>query len=104
MERVKDISRLKISNGYVLLRLAMKDSKILTPNSIKDGGPQLNYAEVISFGGDIKDLTPGDIILDFKSSEVFEWGKSKYCIIPRMMIKFAVERINFTFDGKELKN
>ena len=102
MDRVKDISKIKLNKGYVLLRLVMKNSNILTPLTITDGGPQLKYAEVVSFSDDIEGLNIGDIVLDFGSSKVFEWQKNKYCIVPRMMLKFVIEKNNF--NGKELKN
>lgn len=108
MERVKNISKIKVSSGYVLLQVHIKESLILTPDNKNVAGPQVDYAEVMVIGSNVEDLQVGDIVLDFKSTEGFKWGTGQFALVPRMNIKFAVERDNFTFkiksNGIELKN
>jgi len=105
MERVKNISKIKLSSGYVLLKLHIKESLILSPDKKDLGGPQINYAEVVATGTTIEDLHEGDVVLDFKSTEGFKWRGDQYALTPRMNIKFAIERDNFIFTTRnELKN
>ena len=95
MERVKDISKLKLGAGYVLLKMHFKNSTILAPGSMSKDNAQLSYAEVIEVGPTVIDLEVGDIALDFTTKEGFEWKGDKYTIIARMSIKVATSRDNF---------
>ena len=110
MERVKKIEEIKISEGYVLIKLHMKNSLILVPDmKQEDGGPQLDYAEVLSTGPKVDDITIGDIVLGFGNANTFDWHGSKYAIVARMMIRFFIKPDNFTINGtrkirSELKN
>jgi len=97
MDRVKDISKMKIRAGYVLLKVHTKESLILAPAKKELSGPQVDYAEVIIVGPTIEDLTAGDIVIDFKSTEGFKWGSSQFAMVPRMNIGMAIERDNFKF-------
>jgi hypothetical protein len=99
MERVKDISKIKVSAGYVLIKIKVKDSLIVTPDSKQKGGPQVDYAEVITYGRDIEDVNIGDIVIDFSTTQGFNYNGEQYGLVPRMGIKFLVERDNFNFDG-----
>lgn len=109
MERVKEINKIGISEGYVLLQLHMKKSLIITPETPQEsGGPQLDYAEVLKVGPNVGDINIGDIVLAFGNANTFDWYTNKYAIVPRMMIKFFITPDNFT-NGKrkkasELKN
>ena len=100
MERIKKIEEIKLSTGYVLLKIKLRSSVIITPES--GNGPQVDYAEVISVGPIMPDsilvanANPGDIVLDFKSAETFTWHSEKYAIVPRMNIRFLIDPSNFT--------
>jgi len=109
MERVKDISKLKLSAGYVLIKLNFKNSPILAPGSMSKNNEQLSHAEVVAYGATVEDLTIGDIVLDFTSKEGFEWEGDKYTIIARMNIRIVTSKSNFDNGKKgkariELKN
>lgn len=99
MDRVKDISKVRIAPGYVLIKIKIKKSLIVAPDSNQKGGPLVDYADVIAIGREVTDILPGDVVLDFRTTEGFEWQKEQYAIVPRMIIKFSVERDNFNFDG-----
>jgi hypothetical protein len=99
MERIKKINKITISTGYVLLKIKIKPSAIITPDN-KSGGPQVDYAEVVSFGPTVDDVEAGDIVLDFRSAETFEWQKEKYAIVPRMNIRFLIKPSNFDHGRK----
>lgn len=94
MDRVIDVSKIKMYQGSVLIHLKMKETKLIAPKG-KAPQPMVEYAEVVSLSKDITDLEVGDIVLDFKSSEVFEWRNEKYAIVPRMFVKVAVSADNF---------
>lgn len=100
MKRIKDISGLRLGMCSVLLKITFKESKISAPG--RDiPQPLVDYAEVVSVSSDISDLKVGDIVLDFKAAEGFEYKGDKYAVVSRMNVKMAVDRDNFTF-GKKL--
>lgn len=95
MDRVNDLTKLKMCMGSVLIRIKMKTTKISAPG---DTTPKslVEYAEVIALSPDVTDLAVGDVVLDFRTTEGFDCRGEKYCIIPRMMVKVAVSPDNFT--------
>lgn len=99
MDRIESIEKIKLALGYVLVRIKMKESLILTVDKKERSGPQVDYADVIAVARDITDISPGDVVLDFRTTEGFEWKGEQYALIPRMGIKVAVERSNFNFNG-----
>jgi hypothetical protein len=99
MDRVKDISKVRLAPGYVLIKIKLKQSLIIAPDKKEKSGPMVDYADVISVGKEVTDILPGDVVLDFRTTEGFEWQGDQYAIVPRMNIKFSVERDNFNFDG-----
>lgn len=100
MERIKDISKLKLWQGSVLIKIHLKKSKILAPEAKATPQPMIDYAEIVSLSEDIKDLKVGDILLDFRTTEGFDWNGDKYAVVPRMNVKVAVDRDNFKFGTK----
>jgi hypothetical protein len=92
MERVKDLSKLKLCLGSVLIKIHMKDSKILSTTT--NNSALADYAEVTAISADITDLNIGDIVLDFRSNEGFKWNNEHYALIPRMNIKIASDKDN----------
>jgi len=99
MDRIEDLTKIKLPQGWVLIKIHLKESLIVTPDSKEKSGPQVDYADVIVVARDIEDVLPGDVVLDFRSTEGFVWRKEQYALVPRMNIKVAVERSNFNFDG-----
>ena len=99
MDRIKDISRVRLPLGWVLIKIHLKDSKIITLDSKEKSGPQVDYADIIIVAKDIEDILPGDVVLDFRATEGFKWKEEQYTLVPRMNIKVVVERSNFNFDG-----
>jgi len=91
MERVKDLSKLKLCLGSVLIKIHLKTSKILS-TSVSNNA---DYAEVIAISPDVTDLAIGDIVLDFKSNEGFKWNNEHYAQVARMAIKIATDKENF---------
>ena len=100
MERIKDLSKIKMALGYVLLKVYMKNTMIVTPDAKSMGGPQVDYAEVVAFSSDVTDLKGGDIVLDFMTAKGFEWNNEQYVMIPRQGIKIVVESNNFINETK----
>jgi hypothetical protein len=94
MERIKDISKLRMYTGSVLIKIKMKQNKIVAPEG---NTPQsmVEYAEVIAIHPDVKDLEVGDIVLDFRTSEAFDYCGDKYSVVPRNNVKVAVSPDNF---------
>jgi len=103
MERVKDVSQVRMYQGSVLIKINLKNTKIVAPDQNTPGAKNLvEYAEIIAVSSDVTDLKVGDIVLDFRSSESFEWNKEHYAIIPRMNIKIAVDKDNFDATKKKM--
>jgi hypothetical protein len=99
VNRIKDISEVKLTPGYVLIKIKLRDTLIVAPDSKEKGGPMVDYADVITIGKDVDGISKGDVVLDFRTTEAFTWEGEQYAIVPRMNIKFSVERSNFNFDG-----
>ncbi len=99
MNRIEDLTKVKLAQGWVLIRIHLKESRIITPDSKEKSGPQVDYADAIAVAKDIEDIIPGDIVLDFRTTEGFEYHGEQYALVPRMSVKVVVERSNFNFDG-----
>jgi len=98
MDRIEDLTKIKLAQGWVLIKIHLKESLIITPESKEKSGPQVDYADVIAIGKDIEDILPGDVVLDFRATDGFKWRDEQYAMVPRMNIKVVVERSNFNFD------
>ena len=94
MERVKDVTKIRMYQGSVMIRIELKNQKIIAPDASSVTNVT-DHAEVVALSPDVKDLEVGDIILDFRTSEAFDWHGEKYAIIPRMNIKIAVPKEEF---------
>jgi hypothetical protein len=99
MERIKDISKMKLQLGSVLIKIKLKGGVILAPEG-NTPKPMVDYAEVVALSKDITDLSIGDIVLDFRTAEGFDWKNDKYAVIPRMNVKVAVDKEDFDFGIK----
>jgi hypothetical protein len=97
MNRIKDVSKIKLALGYVLVKIYMKQSLIMTPDLKDKGGPQVDYAEVVAVAKDQVDINVGDIVLDFRTTEGFKWQDDDYALVPRQGIKVATSRDNFDY-------
>lgn len=93
MDRVKDITKLKLGSDKLILKIVEKKSAILMPEGHK--GDATSYATVIHVGTDVSDLKVGDIALVFESNSVFTWKEEKYAIVSRYQIAVAIEADNF---------
>ena len=96
MERIKDISKMKLQLGSVLIKIKLKGGVIMAPEG-NTPKPMVDFAEIVALSEDIKDLVIGDIILDFRTTEGFDWKNDKYAVVPRMNVKVAVDKENFDF-------
>lgn len=103
MERIKEISEVNLLKGNVLLKVHEKYTHVITPDTDakRKDQPNVNYAEVVAVAEDVEDLEPGNIVLDFASTNGFKWRGDKYCIAIRMTILFSIKRDNFDFDYDE---
>jgi hypothetical protein len=104
MERIKKIEELRVSEGYLLLKLYMKKNLIVAPDSPKREQPaDLDYAGALVVGSHITDIKEGDIVLGFQHGDTFKWKEEMYAIVPRMGIKFFIKPENFTNNGGKTK-
>ena len=101
MHRIKDIEKIKMNDGNVLIRVHKKESKIILPNEDSNNSPHVDYAEVVSVAEDVDDLKKGDIILEFKTVYGFEWEDKHYAVVHRLSIGIAFTKSNF--DAKRKK-
>ncbi len=102
MERVKDVTKVRMFQGSVMIKIILKNKNIIAPDRGKVDNIT-DYAEIVKVSPDVTDLKEGDIVLDFRTTEAFDWKESKYAIIPRMSIKIAVPREDFEFPVKKTK-
>ena len=105
MERVKDISKIRIVDGNVLIQIHKKKSRIIMPDSDESTG-DIDYATVVAVTESIDDIEVGDIVADFASSYGFKWDNFFFAIVPRHSIRIAVKPDNFKLkmaDGKAKK-
>lgn len=100
MERIKDVTKIRMYQGSVLMKVVLKNQKIIAP----DGNGVSNVTDhgiIVQVSPDVKDLEVGDIVLDFRSTDAFEWNGDKYAIIPRMNIRVAVPADQFDITKKK---
>jgi hypothetical protein len=95
MYRIKDIEKIKMNDGNVLIKIHKKESKIILPNEDSNDSPHVDHAEVIAIASDITDLKKGDIIMEFKTVYGFEWNEENYAVVHRLSIGIAFDKINF---------
>lgn len=101
MERVKDVTKIRMFQGSVMIKIVLKNQKIVAPDKSRVDNVT-DYAEIIMVSPDVTDLQVGDIVLDFRTSEAFDWRGDKYAIIPRMSIKIAVPKEEFINTKKKV--
>jgi len=102
MHRIKDITKVKMNKGNVLIQIHQKTSKIILTDADGDNSPTVDYAEVVSVAEDIDDLKKGDIILEFKTVYGFQWEEGDYAVVHRLSIGMAVNKPNFDFKKKKV--
>lgn len=100
MDRIKDIKKLKLFKGGILLELHEKKKRLihtLDETNTTYGKDDINFshAEVIAVADNVTWIELGDIILDFGSAEVFAWNDKKYCIVLDMTINILTPKSNF---------
>lgn len=101
MHRIKDVTKIKMNNGNVLIKVYKKESNIILTGSDKNSSSNVDHAEVVSTAEDVTDLKKGDIILEFKTVYGFEWEEGNYAIVHRLSIGMAITKTNF--DSKKAK-
>ena len=101
MERVQDVTKIRMFQGSVMIKIVLKNQKIVAPDKSRVDNVT-DYAEIIMISPDVTDLQVGDIVLDFRTSEAFDWKGDKYAIIPRMSIKIAVPKEEFINTKKKV--
>ena len=101
MERVQDVTKIRMFQGSVMIKIVLKNQKIVAPDKSRVDNVT-DYAEIIMVSPDVTDLQVGDIVLDFRTSEAFDWRGDKYAIIPRMSIKIAVPKEEFINTKKKV--
>jgi hypothetical protein len=101
MERVQDVTKIRMFQGSVMIKIVLKNQKIVAPDKSRVDNVT-DYAEIIMISPDVTDLQVGDIVLDFRTSEAFDWRGDKYAIIPRMSIKIAVPKEEFINTKKKV--
>ena len=105
MDRIKDITKLRLFKGAVLLELYEKKKRLIKTldESSSFGKDDVNFShgEVIAKAENVTWLELGDVILDFGTAEVFKWHDKKYCIVLDMTINIITKPDNF--DVKKVK-
>jgi len=100
MDRIKDITKLKLFKGGLLLELHEKKKRLIQTideSNTTYGKDDINFshAEVIAVADNVDWIKIGDIILDFGSAEVFAWHDKKYCIVLDMTVNILTDKSNF---------
>jgi co-chaperonin GroES (HSP10) len=98
MDRIKDISKIKLGEFEMLIKIHQPETKsgiIMPSDDLKEGS--LAYAEVIAVGEKIEDYKPSDIIVKTRTEQVhgFKLGDTEYALIRRHDILIGVEKSNF---------
>ncbi len=102
-DAIKDITKIKLNKGNVLVKVYEKQSNILIVKDLEEAAvpseETLDYVEVKVVGPEVEDLEVGDIILDFSNGLGMMIGDQAYLIIHRLSINLAV-----TADNIDLEN
>jgi len=106
MDRIKDITKLILFKGAVLVKIHDKATKLIhtldeKKRASKDSS-NFSHGEVVAKADNVEWLEIGDIVLDFGSAEVFKWRDEKYCIVLDMTINIITKPENFDVKVKEL--
>jgi len=100
MYRIKDLEKIKMNDGNVLIKIHKKESKIILAGD--DNDPSLvDHAEIIAVSKSVDDLKKGDIVLEFKTVYGFEWEEEHYAVVHRLSIGMAVDKANFDIKKKK---
>ena len=65
LEKVKDVMRCNLPEGFILIKLIEKESKIIKPS-----GSSMSYdstLKVVKVGDKVEKTVPGDVVVDLKS-------------------------------------
>jgi len=103
MERIKDITKVILPKGHVLLKMHMKEkSQIILADTVTDRNRyDVSYGEIISKASNIEYYDVGDIVMDFGPSEGFKWNDDQYCLVLDLVLGMVVKPDNFDFKMKE---
>ena len=105
MDRIKDIKKLRLFKGGVLVKIHEKAKRLIQtldedPSVSKDD-INFSHGEVIAKADNVDWIDVGDIILDFGSAQVFHWNEEKYTIVLDMTINIIVKPDNFDATKKK---
>jgi len=102
MENVKDIKKVILPKGKVLLKVVEKKSKIVSPHTMKEENPLFSHYEVVLVNEVTNiDLEPGDIVVaasGIGSGGGFMIGEEMYIIVNGFNIDAVVKPDNFKFN------
>ena len=105
MDRIKDLTKLRLYKGGVLIKLFEKKKRIVQTlnedTTYSKDDINFSHGEVVAKAENVDWLEIGDIVLDFGSAEVFKWKEERYCIVLDMTINIITTPDNF--DAKAVK-
>ena len=93
MEKIKDVSKVILSPCEMLGEVIKPKRFIVAPDGSTD---EDSYVVIIAVGADIKDMSPGDIIIKYGSMmNAFHREDKTYVVISRHGVLIAVTPDNF---------
>ncbi len=99
MDRIKDITKLRLFKGGVLVKIHDKKKRLIhtidEDTKVSKATSNFSHGEVVAKAENVDWVEIGDIILDFGSAEIFKWHEDQYCIILDMTINIVVTPDNF---------
>ena len=96
MNRLKDLKEIKVPGNMVFCKAIMKkESKIIIPDEAQAKGGW-DYLEILVVGENIKDVEPGELILDVQGSvTLYDVNDTKYALAPRHACTIITPPSNF---------
>lgn len=98
MYRIKDISKVKLNPGELLIKLILKKRSIIVAHDDTKDFESIDYCTVIAVGPSVEDVEPGDYVMGFNNVSGMEWEGDTYGIIHRLSCTMVVSPDNFNFD------
>lgn len=105
MDRIKDITKLRLFKGGILIKIHEKKKRLIQTleddPEISKHDVNFSHGVVVAKADNVNWLEVGDVVLDFGSAQVFRWHEEKYCIVMDMTINIITTADNF--DPKQEK-
>ena len=102
MERIKDISKIKLNPGDVILSFRRgENSKIILTGKSKTEAGSTYFAVVEVIGSDVTKAEVGDIVLRPDVRKIIGWTRDdvEYGILPQHALEVIISPDNFTGNG-----